>query len=122
VEEKRNKKFNKNVLVMIWYLRNQKNETVFEVEVWTNQIDNWCFVEVSPSVNIQNYSILLLESTHQINMIWDFYKLSELRGWLWEEFFVGKKNDVKYYDEVIEELRIKLEWIAGKYNLLLIQD
>ena len=107
---------------MIWYLRNQKNKTVFEVEVWTNQIDNWRFVEVSPSVNIQNYSILLLESTHQINMIWDFYKLSELRGWLWEEFFVGKKNDVKYYDEVIEELRIKLEWIAGKYNLLLIQD
>ena len=107
---------------MIWYLRNQKNETLFEVEVWINRIDDWQFVEVSPAINIQNYSHMLLKSKQQFELIEDFDELEELRGWLWEVFFVGKKNDVKYYDQAVEAIGHKLKWIADKYNLLLIQD
>lgn len=107
---------------MIFFLRNQNNKTVFEVEIWINKIDDYSFVEISPSVNIENYSFMLLNSKQKFEMIADFDELEGLRGWLWEVFFAGKKNEAKYYDEIIEELRGILQEKAEKYNLILVQD
>ena len=79
---------------MTLFLRNEKNETILDLEVWVKTEDSYSFVELSSSIDINNYSLMLIKNTDkekQIEMISDFDELSELRGWLWEVFFMVKK-------------------------------
>ena len=46
-------------------------------------------------------------------MISDFDELSELRGWLWEVFFMVKENEPK---------KAILKNVADKYGLFVVQD
>ena len=48
--------------------------------------------------------------------------MSELRGWLWERFFMGDDNDPEKYPEVIKELQIMLKGFAIKYDLYYVED
>jgi len=48
--------------------------------------------------------------------------LNELRGWLWERYFMTGKNDGSQIDDVIDKLKIILTKVAKDYNLVLIQD
>jgi len=49
---------------------------------------------------------MLLETPQkaQDELIADFDQISELRGWLWETYFMGRKNDEKEIDGVIDAL------------------
>ena len=67
---------------------------------------------------------MLLETPQksQAELIADFDQLSELRGWLWETYFMGRKNEEKEIDGVIDELKSILEKVADKYGLYLVTD
>lgn len=106
---------------MILYLRNSNNETVVDIELFEKED----FVELRSVVCIKPYSQLLLEfvNTKDINkLISDFDELSELRGWLWEVYFMGRNNTCKEFAKVLEEVRTMLEAVAYEYHLTLVED
>lgn len=106
---------------MTLFLRDEKNRTLVDIELYKK---DGC-VEISSSVDIENYSRLLLSSCCEIKqqyMITHFDFLSELRGWLWERYFSSKKNTVEEYDNVVEEVRKILDEIGSKIGLHRIED
>lgn len=108
---------------MTLYLRNEKGDNLLDLEVWVKTEDGYSFVELSSSIDIPSYSYLLLDNLNKKNkIIHDFDNLSELRGWLWERYFMTGKNDGSQIDDVINKLKIILTKVAKDYNLALIQD
>lgn len=84
---------------MTYFLRNEKNKTIFELDFWTktdyeSDGSKHKFHELSASVHIDTYSELLLANPvgrHQM-IIALFDQLSEYRGWLWENYYMGTQN------------------------------
>lgn len=110
---------------MIFFLRTKIGETIFEVEYWINNQDGYEHIEISPTIDIRNYSLFLLSKQDFIlktKIISDFVDLCDLREWLWEVYFKDKKNTPEYYDDVLKELRNILNHVAIKYDLRLIED
>ena len=48
--------------------------------------------------------------------------LSEIRGWLWERYFMGRQNTADEYDNVIKALREILEAVGEEFGLYRIED
>lgn len=108
---------------MVLYLRNKKGENVLDLEVWVKTEDGYSFVELSSTIDIPSYSELLIDNLDRKNkVIHDFDNLNELRGWLWERYFITGKNDGSQIDDVIDKLRVILVKVAKDYNLYLIED
>ncbi len=108
---------------MTLYLRNEKNKTLLDLDVWVKIEEGNRFVELHSTVDIKHYSELLLNNLDKKNrIIHDFDKLSELRGWLWERYFMMGKNDGSQIDDIIDKLKKILNKVAKDYNLALIQD
>jgi len=108
---------------MILFLRDENNDTIADIECFVKTEDDNSFVELHSSVDIHNYSKYLLnnlDNSSEIIRIFDY--ISELRGWLWERFFMGETNDPEKYDEVIEILRKFLKETAEKFNLGYVED
>lgn len=110
---------------MTLYLRTDSNDTVVDIDCWVKIENDHRYVELSASIDIMKYSALLLlqkSMTAQAEIAADFHSINELRGWLWEIFFMGSTNDPERYDEVIVELKKTLIEIGLKYDLHLITD
>jgi hypothetical protein len=103
---------------MTLYLRNEQNRTIVDIELYKKNN----YVELSSSIDIENYSNYLLNNLNRKNeIISDFNDLSELRGWLWE-VFLGDDNTADKYDETLEEVRKMLKKYANKHNLYYVED
>lgn len=113
---------------MIIFLRNERNRTILDLDCYvkteyTGEPTPMKFVEISADVAIDTYSKFLLENLERKDeIIEDFSEMSELRGWLWERYFMGGDNDPEKYDDVIEELRTMIKGYANKYNLKYVED
>ena len=108
---------------MILFLRNNKNQSIVDLEVWVKTENDYKFVEISSVVIIETYSKFLLKNLdRKTEIIEDFSNISELRGWLWEKYFCGGDNDPKKYPEVLLELKRLFETIAEKYDLNYVED
>jgi hypothetical protein len=114
---------------MILYLRNKENHTIVDVEIFIDKNEiNGKFVELHSRVIIDTYSELFSEllknKNHKENIdvfISDFNNISELRGWLWESYFIDD-NDPEKLKDVIEEVSTYLKGIGKKYDLNFITD
>lgn len=109
---------------MTLFLRTKNNETIVDLDIWIKK-DNIPYVEISCSINIKNYSLLLLRNPNprkQLEIITDFDQLDEIRGWLWEVYFATKKNTEKEYSNVLREVKWILSKVAEKYDLHLVED
>jgi len=108
---------------MILFLRTKEGRTVAEAECFVKSEDDRKFIELHASVDIPNYSHLLLTNLDRTDeVIADFSGIDELRGWLWESYFMGGKNDPDKYDDVIKILRKHFYNIMIKYKLNYIED
>ena len=108
---------------MILFLRNDKRESLVDVECFVKTEDEQKFVEIHASVIIAPYSEFLLKNIDRASeIISDFTEIDELRGWLWESYFMGGDNDPKEYDNIIKILRDGLQVIGKKYKLNYIED
>jgi|JFJP01.1.fsa_nt_gi hypothetical protein len=108
---------------MILFLRNNKNQSIVDLEVWVKTEDNNSFIELQSVVIIETYSKFLLKNLdRKTEIIEDFSIIDELRGWLWENYFGGEHNDPKKYPEVLLFLRTLLKKIAEKYDLIYVED
>lgn len=108
---------------MILFLRNDKRVSIVDIECFVKTEDERKFVEISSCVIIKPYSEFLLKNLDKKDeIINDFSEIDELRGWLWESYFMGGDNDPKEYGNVIEILRKRLKEIAEKYDLAYVED
>jgi len=110
---------------MTFYLRNNKDENLLDVEVWLKESESGGedYVELKSMVLIKPYSNLLLDNIKKkARIIEDFKNLSELRGWLWERHFMIDKNNDSQLDTVIQKLRVILVKVAKDYELTLVVD
>jgi hypothetical protein len=104
---------------MTLFLRNKDNQTIVDIEIYANNNDH---PELKSVVVIESYSKLLLSlhRNQQYDCVDDFQEISELRGWLWERYMVQRPNSS--YMDVVKKLRPYLKDIAGKYNLMYVED
>lgn len=110
---------------MTLYLRNKKNETLFEAEYYVDSYDDGRrFLEISTAFNIREYSEWLLnqDKENRTNILDSFELLSKLRGWLWEVYFMTERNTADKYDEVLKVLSELFTNIANELNLNYVTD
>ena len=109
---------------MTLFLRDDKDNTIVDLEVWVKKEDGNEFVDISCSIVISHYSKLLLsiEKHKQQQFIDTFDEISGLRGWLWEVYFMGGDNDPKEYKNVLNEVRQMLSAVANRYGLRVVED
>lgn len=105
---------------MTLFLRDKNNQTVLDVDFYKNE----GALELSAVVCIIPYSRLLLslDSNMQYEAMVYFEALQELRGWLWETWFMGRRNTADEYDAVLKDLREQLKDVAQKYGLWYTED
>lgn len=108
---------------MILFLRDQNNDTILDVECFVKTEDDSSYVELHSAVCIAPYSkFLLANPNRQDKIISNFDELSELRGWLWESYFMGGTNDPDKYGDIIGILRALLKGVAEEYELGYVED
>jgi hypothetical protein len=115
---------------MIFFLRTQKNETIADIELYIkteykSDGSKRNFLELRSVIMIDVYSKFLLDNTVRAEEIIPvFDNIQELRGWLWEEYFMVKDNDGsdEDYTDVMKRLRNELKYIADKFNLIYVED
>jgi hypothetical protein len=90
---------------MIHYLRDDKNKTIIECDVHTNNIRSY--------LSIPEYSQLLLKSDNPNILILDLDELDNLRR-IW---FEGSQDDYPSIDKFVTEYYSR---VAKKYNLIYI--
>lgn len=112
---------------MTLYLRTQENKTLLDVELYIKKENDddtdWqhtakSFIELRSVVPIEEYSKFLIDNLdRKEEIISIFSELDELRGWLWESYFCGSRNDPKEYDNVLKEVTKIITGVAKKFNL-----
>lgn len=116
---------------MLYFLRTKSNKDLVEIDLNISRADNGeKYIDVRSGTNIQNYSIFLLDlyesSNKDTKIICEFIRniesIDQLRGWLWEIYFAGRKNESVYYDDVREKVKESLKSIAQKFNLVVVED
>lgn len=110
---------------MTIFIRDQKNKTILDLEYYIETKDNYSFIEISSSIIIDTYSQFLVNNLNRKDeIIQDFDDLSELRGWLWEVYFMSEKNigSDEQYSNVLSKLREIIKGVANKYNLYYTED
>lgn len=106
---------------MTLFLRDGFNNTLLDMEVFRK--DN--YVDISSSVDINNYSgfLLMADEDKREEIIEYFDFLSEIRGWLWESYFMCvRENTIKEYDNVLDEVRKILDEIGERLGLHRVED
>ena len=98
---------------MTHFLRNDKNRTIIECEVYNND-------GLSTATNIEEYSNMLID-LHNKDLHYPFIQafsdLDELSGWWWEQ---GEDSgEYKSIDDFVKE---KFLEVAEKYNLNYVTD
>lgn len=97
---------------MIHFLRNQKNQTIVECEVYGN--------DLSAGTDIENYSVMLIDLHNgdlHYPFINDISQLDEIRGWWWE--MAKDSGKYKSIDDFVKEKFIE---VAQKHNLNYVTD
>lgn len=102
---------------MVHYIRDEKNNTLLDLEVYTLEDGT---PDIGSSVDIINYTdfILKQDSNKQQTAKFIFDKLSEIRGWYWEIFRVTKNTNPskEEVDRVIGDMvRAGAEVLGLKY-------
>jgi hypothetical protein len=97
---------------MVHFLRNDKNRTIIECEVYND--------DLSSSTNIEEYSKMLMDlhrkDLHQV-FIQSISDLDEIRGWWWEQ--AKDSDDYKTIDDFVKE---KFLNVAKKFKLNYVTD
>lgn len=108
---------------MTLFLRNKNKQSIVDIDIWVKTDENHKFIEINSSVIIDTYSDFLMNHLDNATEIIDtFTYISDLRGWLWESYFAGTKNDPEKLQDVINEVRTFLKDVAKKYDLYYVED
>ena len=109
---------------MVLYLRTKRGKTIVDIECWVNNDQGHKNVEISASVDIETYTLEFIntEKTERLKFMRSIDGLSEIRGWMWEVFFMTGKNDGLMYDKVLTEVRKMMGNVASRFGLCVVED
>ena len=113
---------------MVHFLRDKNNNTLLEAMVYVDGYEHGegkDYVEVRSGINVIHYSAFLLTASDrktQNKIINIFYDLDELRGWLWENYFMVKKNIASEKDNVEKEVGRMFKNAAEQLGLYYVTD
>ena len=108
---------------MTLFLRDEKGGTVIDCEYWIKTEDGYRFLEISSTIDVIPYSMLLLRNIdRKEEVIGHIHELSELRGWLCERYFMDRQNNPDEYDIVLKELRRMFSHVAQELDLNFVED
>lgn len=93
---------------MTIFLRNQKNETLVDIELNNG------------TEGMDLRSVVIIETYSKLQVVHDFSEISELRGWFWEVYMEMTSN-ISLESAFTEVNKILLP-IAKRHNLNLITD
>lgn len=112
---------------MTFSLRTKDNIPLLDIEYWIEN-DNLLeqnYLEISSSIYLKNYSqhLLSIVPDSRLNRFINiFEELSEIRKWLWEDVFKGRHNTSEAYEEVLLQLREKLEHACKYTGTIVVRD
>lgn len=109
---------------MTIYIRDKNNNTICDIEIWTEK-DNFNndYVDISSVVDIESYSELLLNNTEKTEiLVNDFIFIQELRGWLFEFFSVKDKLGAKHKPTVVYHVKEILKEICAVHGLFMLHE
>ena len=109
---------------MIFYLRDDKNRTVADIECYINKEDDIEYIELRSVVLLVPFAHIAchLEGKQKHEFIQLMEMVQELRGWLNEDYFKSSRNTPEEFDNVIQALRKILQNVSRRTNLYLIED
>ncbi len=108
---------------MILYLRNKNNRTIVDIEIFVKRDEKHEFVELRSVVVIDTYSKFLLENLDKSDEVIDvFSRISELRGFMWEDYFMDRDNTPDELKNVVRMVGDLLKDVASKYDLYYVTD
>jgi hypothetical protein len=110
---------------MTLFLRNKNKRSIVDLEIYIDKSspDGHKFIEIESTVVVDTYSEFLVENLERKEeIIKDFSEISELRGWLWESFFMDDENDPSKFKEVVTIVKDSLKEIAKRYDLYYVED
>lgn len=113
---------------MTLFLRDDKDNTLIEVEVFIPQLTHGDkrygdYVELRSEINVKEYSKFLLNNVGKKRRIIDqFHNLTKLRGWMWSRYFMKGENDGSQLNDVIDKVKIVMEKVALDNKLTLVTD
>ena len=103
---------------MILFIRTKDDVTVAEVSFYIKHD----YLEASGYVDIHEFAKLLSCSDKPEKLTEDMQAINDIRGWLWEKYFMGKQNTKDAYDSVLNALRTILKDVASEHNLTYVED
>ena len=115
-EKKHNKK------AMIYTLRTQDNLPLATVEVGLETLTRKPYVEIRSIVHIQNYTQFLLEhldTEEVIDIMKTFDTISNLREWMWNDYFAMKGNNELDLEPIVKHVKDILLAATHEFNLKL---
>lgn len=105
---------------MVLFIRDKRDKTIVDVEVYTTDDGG---VDISSTVVIEPYSKFLVENIEDdLQIIRDFGRLQELRGWFWNVYMQGRTKTNVTQQQVVNELRDILQTVANEYGLFYTED
>mgnify|MGYP006303855865 CR=1 FL=1 len=109
---------------MILFLRDRDNNTIVDLDCYIDTGENnYRFIELQVLVDIRYYSKLLLDNLDSRDEIISvFSDMQELRGWLWERYFMGGDNDPEKHGDVMRYLKTLFKAVAERYDLRYVED
>ena len=115
---------------MVIYLRTPQNKSIFEAEIYNKKADEMgesdaSFTELHTTVYVRDYSLFLINlapAHKQLKFLNTMDTLSELRGWMWEIYFMTKKNRGQDKDDIIEKVRETFRAVAEEFGLNVVED
>lgn len=114
---------------MYFYLKDKDgNDLIYVREYIAEHLNGHVNVDVDVSVNMVNYSNLLLKlnnTTTEFNLhdfIVDFDGMCDIREYIWEDYYDYLEDndiefDLKQFNPIAKIVRNKVEYLAEKYNL-----
>lgn len=123
---------------MVHFLRDVNNNSIAEIEIYNKKNEEGKeYTEISSSIDIPMYSIWLLERERLLDdtvgdkekdkwvlpFIYEFSRINEIRGWMWEtRFSSANSNDGSHKEEIEEEISKYFRKLAEQYNLRYVTD
>jgi hypothetical protein len=108
---------------MILYLRNKNNRTIVDIEIFVKRDEKQKFVELRSVVVIDTYSEFLLNNLDKSDEVIDvFSRISKLRGFMWEDYFMDRDNTPDELKNVVRMVGDFLKDVATKYGLYYVTD
>jgi len=108
---------------MTLFIRDNQKRSIVDLELYVKKDTDKSYVELNSEIILLPYSEFLLANLDRKDEIVDaFSTISELRGWLWESYFMDEENTAEKFNDVVSVVKKFLKEIAVGFELNYVED